>query len=387
MNLKKNGLILATAFLALSSTASWADDGHTFPVEGKTYLMHRFKDQNSYVYENSGALCASPKTNTQKQYWKFIPTKNANCYYIQNATSKQYVQSSSKAIDTQIKVGSTPVEFEIKKNTTSGAAPYGYYYICSTDQKIDVTQDGTLGLNYQQSTGKVVSYHIRYNRGNSYWDINETPYDYEAPAPIERSNYCKQLGIYILPCGIKGAPFLTFASITGEEGQVKKALNYTSKTQPADYYKLVRTDSAEVTRGATFQLKYDASRMTADHTVTAYWDWDKDGIFETQKEFLNAASGSIEVTVPDSAAFGRSRMRIRITDNGLEEADDDVSGMVYDFQIFVTPKQASTGVGAVVIPNKGEDASQAAAYGIDGRRVKLDSHKGAYIQARKKRIK
>lgn len=176
-----------------------------------------------------------PKTNTNKQYWQFVPTEKANCYYIQNVTSKRYVQSSKTPGESkQIKVGNTPVEFEIKPNTNDGAGAFkGYYYLCSTDQTIDNTVDGTLGLNYASTQGQVVAFHIRYNRGNSYWDIQESAYDYEAPAPIERSEYCKSLGIYVLPCGDKGAAYLKSLSITGENGNVTNALNYTASAQPA----------------------------------------------------------------------------------------------------------------------------------------------------------
>ena len=71
---------------ATNTLVAQTNEGHTFPVEGKVYLLHRFSNTNSYIYENAGMLNASPNTNTQKQYWQFIPTANANCYYIQNVT-------------------------------------------------------------------------------------------------------------------------------------------------------------------------------------------------------------------------------------------------------------------------------------------------------------
>lgn len=247
MKLKKT-LLLTAAMVFTCSTTTLADDGHTFPEKGKVYVIHRYNDSNSYIYENGSALKTAPKTNTNKQYWQFVPTEKANCYYIQNVTSKRYVQSSNTKESQQIKVGNTPVEFEIKQNTTEGAAPKGYYYMCSTDQTIDNTKDGTLGLNYAGGQGQVVAYHIRYNRGNSYWDIQESAYDYEAPAPIERSEYCKRLGIYVLPCGDKGVAYLKSLSITGDNGNVTNALNYTASAQPGNYYNMVRTNSAEVDR-------------------------------------------------------------------------------------------------------------------------------------------
>lgn len=385
MKLKKT-LLLTAAMVFTCSTTTLADDGHTFPEKGKVYVIHRNNDTNSYIYENGSALNAAPKTNTNKQYWQFVPTEKANCYYIQNVTSKRYVQSSKTPGESkQIKVGNTPVEFEIKPNTNGDFK--GYYYLCSTDQTIDNTKDGTLGLNYASAQGQVVAFHIRYNRGNSYWDIQESAYDYEAPAPIERSEYSKSLGIYVLPCGDKGAAYLKSLSITGENGNVTNALNYTASAQPSNYYNMVRTDSAEVIKGKTFILKYEAEGMTPDYTVTAYFDWDKDGVFESKQEFFNNKSGSEEITVPAEAAEGKSRIRIRVNDNGLDGADDDVNGATYDFQIFVTNDPTVTKVNDIVANNGTDATASSAAYGIDGRRVNPKTHKGAYVQNRQKKIK
>lgn len=388
MKLKKT-LLLTAAMVFTCSTTTLADDGHTFPEKGKVYVIHRNNDNNSYIYENGSVLNTAPKTNTNKQYWQFVPTEKANCYYIQNVTSKRYVQSSKTPGESkQIKVGNTPVEFEIKPNTNDGAgALKGYYYLCSTDQTIDNTKDGTLGLNYASGQGQVVAFHIRYNRGNSYWDIQESAYDYEAPAPIERSEYSKRLGIYVLPCGDKGAAYLKSLSITGENGNVTNALNYTASAQPSNYYNMVRTDSAEVIKGKTFTLKYEAEGMTSDYTVTAYFDWDKDGVFESKHEFLSDKSGYAEITVPAEAAEGKSRMRIRVNDNGLDGADDDVNGATYDFQIFVTNDPTVTKVNDIVANNGTDATASSAAYGIDGRRVNPKTHKGAYVQNRQKKIK
>lgn len=385
MKLKKT-LLLTTAMVFTCSTTTLADDGHTFPEKGKVYVIHRNNDSNSYIYENGNALNTAPKTNTNKQYWQFVPTEKANCYYIQNVTSKRYVQSSKTPGESkQIKVGNTPVEFEIKQNTNGDFK--GYYYLCSTDQTIDNTKDGTLGLNYASAQGQVVAFHIRYNRGNSYWDIQESAYDYEAPAPIERSEYCKSLGVYVLPCGDKGAAYLKSLSITGEKGNVTNALNYTASAQPSNYYNMVRTDSAEVIKGKTFILKYEVEGMTSDYTVTAYFDWDKDGVFESKQDFQNNKSYAAEITVPAEAAEGKSRMRIRVNDNGLDGADDDVNGATYDFQIFVTNDPTVTKVNDIVANNGTDATASSAAYGIDGRRVNPKTHKGAYVQNRQKKIK
>lgn len=380
-------LLLTLAAILTSAVGAQADDGHTFPVEGKIYVIHRYADQNSYIYESGTALNASASMNTQKQYWRFIPTDNANCYYIQNVTSGNYVQSSKTVgLEQQIRTGSSPVEFQIKQNTTSGAAPKGYYYMCSTDQNIQTSADGTWGLNYQQSTGRVVAFHIRYNRPNSYWDIVESNYDYEAPQPVAHTDLQKRLGIYYLPCGTAAAYWLKSLSVSGSDSEVPDALHYSATAQPSSYYYLVRTDSATVYTGKTFTLAYEAQGVTSASTVTAYFDWDKDGVFEDVHNFESQTEASASITVPDTAKIGVVRMRIRLNDNGMDAADDDVSGHTYDFFLSLQKNNIAEGIDDAKVAAKGTPAASAA-YSVEGKPVRLDAYRGIYIQSGQKKIK
>lgn len=374
-------------FTFIQTVKAQSDSGHTFPVEGKIYVIHRFNDQNSYIYENGTALNASASSNTNKQYWRFVPTTNANCYYIQNVTTGHYVQSShSVGLEQQVRTGNTPVEYQICQNTTNGASPKGYYYMCSTDQTIQTQSDGTWGLNYQQSTGKVVAYHIRYNRPNSYWDIIESNYDYEAPQAVAHTALQKQLGIYVLPCGTVGNAWLKSLSITGMEDNVEDALNYSASSKPSDYFNLVRTDSAEVYAGKTFTLAFQTSGMDENHIITAYFDWDKDGVFEAKQDFGSLTATTTDILVPDTAKIGTTRMRFRLNDNGADEADDEVNGQIYDFLLKISSTPHPSGIqGADNFPKK--DTKLSKAYSIEGKQVNLDTHKGIYIQSGKKKIK
>jgi len=379
-------LLLAGALMLWASATLCAqtDTGHAFPVTGKAYTIHRFGESNGYMYENGNLLCAAASSNTQKQYWQFEPTSNDSCYYIKNVTSGRYIQSTANTYEIQIKTAATPVEFKVVKNSHSGASPAGYYYICSTDQTIDDSMDGTLGLNYQASSGKVVGYYIRYNRPNSYWDIVESTYDYEAPAPVERSAYAKRLGIYNQPCGSLSTAYLTSCTLTGDS--VYNELNYTASAMPTNYWTPVRTDTAELVRGTKIELAYVAAGVDENNTVTAYFDWDGDGVFEARQDFFSTVSGSAEVEVPKEAKLGKVRMRMRLTDNGLEDAEDDVNGTIYDFTIIVTQKTPSPAT-AIAEVEKPACFVKTKAYGVDGRRVNKDTHRGVFIESGKKLIK
>ena len=55
-------LIVAGFMTFACVTTALADGVGTFPEKGKTYLIHRFNNENSYIYENGASLLASPKT-------------------------------------------------------------------------------------------------------------------------------------------------------------------------------------------------------------------------------------------------------------------------------------------------------------------------------------
>lgn len=366
--------------MALTCSAAWADGTDVFPVKGKTYTINRNGNANSYIHEKGNLLHAAPSTNTQKQYWTFVPTDKPNCYYIQNVTSKKYMQSTHVGENTQVKTGNDPVEYKVMKG--ENGAPANYYYMCSTDQTVSNAQDGTLGLNYQESTGKVVAYHIRYNRGNSYWDIKETEYDYISPTVNEPTPLAKRLGIYSLPCGSTGTAYLKACHVTGEG--VTDELHYAAKQKPADYFVLVRKDSIGVEPGKTFKLEYDAAGIDEHHAVSVYFDWNADGVFETQHDFYAEAAGAQKFTVPAETKTGKIRMRVRLTDNELEGAEEDVHGQIYDFMMYVTPKKVE-GIDDVTLAGKAE--RQTPPYNLEGKRIKIENHKGVYIQNGRKFIK
>ncbi len=311
------------------------------PEDGKVYLINRNTNTNAYIYEAAGGLVAGPANNVQKQYWKFIPTSTPDHYYIQNVASGRYIQSTALPAQNgktqQITTGTDPVELEVKANSTSSFT--GYYYICSTDQTIDTQADNTLGLNYEAYSGKVVAYSVRYNRGNSYWEFHETTYDYEEPDPNARSRYSRELGVYNLPCGNSGLAYLTELKLEGEA--VTDEVDYTAKTRPTDYYNLVRNDRATLISGATANLSYTARSMDGNYKVLAYFDWDADGIFETMQSLGTEATGNFTFNVPDTAKLGNAHIRIRLTDNGTDGAEEEVNGFLYELMTTVAQTDAA----------------------------------------------
>lgn len=426
------------------------------------YQINRNNNASMYLmHADDGSLKYAAADNAVKCFWQFEPSGREGCYYVKNATSGQYLQSTrTPGRNGRVMLGANPVEYKVGRDAGATSATRGFYYLCSTDQTIDATTNGTLGLNAQPGTGNVVCYDIcASSSANSYWALTEVDYTYEVPllsaapdwehagdalryrltAPDgrcltwdeaggalslsakavtdaqgwffvgrsnEREGYCivnlSQPGatlncdaeghvspgvsdaptrwyaeaqeadgmtrlsfvpydrkaeeggrltvdgetafmlgnyrsayslntqIYYLPCGVQTSVFLAGVSVTGEA--VQKELKYRASARPASYYTLFTDDKACVSRGCTFRLNLSLSTRPAGLQTFVYFDWNADGEFETSY----ACNGeSMDIEVPETAQTGQSRMRVRLTDNGLTDAEDDAVGAIYDFILRV----------------------------------------------------
>lgn len=436
--------------------------------EDKYYAINRMNMDGAFMMENNaGELYTTTFNNTARVFWKLIPTGKANCYYVQNATTGRYVQSTKQNLSAQIPMGSNPVEIQIGKDGTSGATTNGasFYYFCSTDQTN--IPGGALGLNLNGSKAgaNVVAWSAASGNQNSYWTVSETEYTYEpqilplvenledvatatkyalavtdgqwlaaengtlvlAPKGAEnkfawcfvgtsnknegiylvnmaeptkvltyhadgtygfaepdkgtrwyvaeketdngsmaltfvpydqkdnadaayltvggisdfilanyRSGYSLATQIYFLPCGVLDEGYIATLDLTGE--QVQKELNYQA-AKPNDYYTLYTVEKATVTRGEPFNLAAQLSGMGEGTVAYVYFDWNRDGLFETVLSY-DTDEIADEIEVPEDAVVGKSRMRVRITNNALADAEDDAVGSIYDFIVYVAEPQA-----------------------------------------------
>lgn len=443
----------------------------------KYYVFNRMNVEGAHMVETTaGKLSTAAYSTSQQMYWQLIPTQNEGCYYVKNAVTGRYIQSSKQALSSQIPMGSEPVEFKIGKDNTSGATTAGFYYFCSTDQTN--IPAGAIGLNYDgNSTKNVVAWYAKSGDQNSYWRIRETSFDYEpvivplvesmedadeagrytlttvdgkqiaaengtiilsdkgndlkyawffvgtsnknegiylvnmadptkvltvdeagnysfadpengtrwfvteketdgishltfvpydqkdqAGAPYltvggasefnlgnYRSAYSLATQVYSLPCGALDQGYLTKLDIAGE--QVLKELNYTASAKPGDYYNLYTVEKATVARGEKFNLAATVANMDENVTAYVYFDWNRDGLFETAYSYKDGQITD-EISVPADAVLGKSRMRVRITNNGLSDAEDDAVGSIYDFIVNIAEPQAQRTI--TVQPNDPE---------------------------------
>ena len=161
-----------------------------------------------------------------------------------------------------------------------------------------------------------------------------------------RSDFARRNQVYELPCGTLGNRFVARATIDGES--VVRPMAYplpkksgtsvvaSSATTPASWYTLYTSDKASLARGTAFDFMVQLnSAPITGQAVYVYADWNRDGVFETMEQLAIKTKMTATLQVPEEAVPGKTRLRVRLTSNGLTDAEDEVVGQILDFVVEV----------------------------------------------------
>ena len=113
----------------------------------KVYTIANNNDANMFMQDNGGQSVALGSKN-DNSYWKFVPTGNADCYYIQNAVTGKYIQGYTAA-EQEVATGDTGVEYYVKADA-SGDLTGKFRFAVTSLEKHDFSE-GTLGLNWKNN--------------------------------------------------------------------------------------------------------------------------------------------------------------------------------------------------------------------------------------------
>ncbi len=154
-----------------------------------------------------------------------------------------------------------------------------------------------------------------------------------------RSTFQRKLKIYNNPCGSTGSNYITRATLHGEG--VLNNIVYEASSKPGSWHVVYAADKGTVTKGQELTLDATLSGSAAtDLNITAHFDWNSDGVFETAVPLnISGTTATANATVPEWAAETQTRMRLRVNSNGLDLAEDEVYGFIYDWHINVTQAQ------------------------------------------------
>ena len=317
---------------------------HTFSADKVYYIQWKNTGAN-YITENRDkSIVVADKKNSKYQFWRLIPVEGkSHTYYIKNEVTGNYIGSCNKSTGSSSRVSTSADAQEYYIGATAGSGNIaGCHYFSSTDcENYSNELAGPRALNKDGASSNIIVWTAglqdgsttNYNEG-SYWKIVETTDVYQAPEPPAHTTQTKNLVVYFRPCGMVGNTYLTAATIDGVD-----PVAYTATAAPSSFYVPYSKDHGAVMRGSTFNVSITLnSNSDADLKANAYFDWNADGEFETVVPISLVArttTATAEVTVPEDAVSGDTRMRIRLNSNGLDRADDDVEGFVYDIPFAV----------------------------------------------------
>ena len=158
-----------------------------------------------------------------------------------------------------------------------------------------------------------------------------------------RSAFSRNAQIYQMPCGALAGLYISELSLTGEAAYKPLVFPITTaagkeSATPAEWFTLYVRDKAEVQPGKSLTLDITMNQTpAAGYEAFAYFDWNRDGVFEAVTTLDVARTMSATIPVPSDAKEGKTRMRIRITDNGLTDAEDEAVGQIFDAILTVIP--------------------------------------------------
>lgn len=321
--------------LAMGEPAPEPEPAQPLDANKVYYLQWKSTGEANHITEAGKSLVVAAKSTGKYQFWKFVPTGKIDCYYIQNVVSGRYIGSCNMVPSSASRVttSDTPVEYYVARTSATSGEIAGCYYMSSTDcAGYSNEGQGPRALNKDGASSYIITWQAGTSRVGSYWKIVETTEEYQRPEPPVHTDAAKDLVLYFNPCGMAGNNWLTAATINGID-----PIAYSATDKPGSYHVPYSKDHGAVWRGSEVELSITLSAAAdTDLKANAYFDWNADGEFEaTLPITLGGTAGTATVTVPEDAISGDTRMRIRINSNGLDYAEDDVEGFVYDFHLAV----------------------------------------------------
>ena len=263
---------------------------------GASYNVEAINGKNLTINEGAPAL-ATPDAFDENQEWYFVGTGNTGGWQIASAAEPAIVVG---IVDGNITTGEgLDTKWTVHMSKENG----GYFYFKSNGTVLKVDGDSL----------------FKFNR--------------------LRSAYARKLQVYNNPCGTAGNNYVKKFELRGEAALGN--IIYEAQSKPGTWHVVYAQDKGEVTQGGTFSLDVTLSSSAASSlVVAAHFDWNGDGVFETEVPVtVSGTAGKAEVTVPEWATMEQTRMRLRVNSNGLDLAEDEVQGFIYDFHIKVVEPQ------------------------------------------------
>lgn len=154
-----------------------------------------------------------------------------------------------------------------------------------------------------------------------------------------RTETARLLQVYKFPCG--NTTGLSLQSLSLGQKDAVPTLTYSTegKNVANEYYVSITGESVSVAAEEEWQLSFSLNKKPHPETrIFLYVDWNQDGIFEQMHELPRDQHVVHTLLIPQGHTEGNCRFRLRITDNDLPMADDDVEGQILDGTLHYSPQ-------------------------------------------------
>lgn len=297
---------------------------------------------------NGNSWWTATETSARYEVQPFTPSSAVGTpvqkYYMKNLSGKHLELSSDKSLAWTTESGTSAQWYFVGTSNSAG----GYQLVNAASH--EVLSDGARYYIYK---GTVNYYFASAQSGAALEAAGDSLIAFEAV----RSPYALAAGVYQMPCATLADKYISALSLTGAAAatpltypiQVKSGSTLKAEsTKPSDAYSIYTKSKATLMQGldATLDITLSAAPAEGDE-IYAYFDWNRDGLFETTYPLTAAKEISQTIAVPADAATGKSRMRIRLTSTGDAGAEDDAIGQTVDFILHVQAPAAFTATVAV----------------------------------------
>ena len=164
--MKRNLLTLTMLLLCMAS--AWGLDID----KNRYYTISPRNNHGVYMKDTGNDIIQCNAGLDTYSYWRFIPTGNEGCYYVQNLCTGRYAQQVAETKEVTVHMGADPVEYFIKSTPAEGTDCFG---MTSSDHaNLAFNSSSCIALNWHEDNKNVQSYLAAVGTNHkSFWFFKE----------------------------------------------------------------------------------------------------------------------------------------------------------------------------------------------------------------------
>ncbi|MBR3432378.1 MAG: hypothetical protein IKH05_02390 [Bacteroidaceae bacterium] len=174
-------------------------------ADGKIYSISNRNDNNLFVKDNGNDVIAMGQKD-DNSLWQFIPTGNANCYYVKNVATGRYAQLCPTSAENSVTMGDTPAEYVILDcSAKEGNDCFGF---TSTNLNVTDFTSGCIGWNWKNDNTVQTFAAVAGTNHRSFWKITEEAYseDVDITYLIKNNDFELTDGMIVDNTNFRGVP-------------------------------------------------------------------------------------------------------------------------------------------------------------------------------------